>query len=356
MRKTLSTRRGECNGGGVFAPTRGGDVNPIRNSSYNQVMRRLLTFGTCVVCLLGGIGAAGRQQPIFRGEGDAVRVFATVTDGDGRLVTTLTQDDFEVRDEGTPQPITLFDNTPQRIRLIVMLDVSGSMAGNLPLLRAAAEQLFARLRPDDVARVGTFGHEIIISPSFTRDPTDLGTVLPRRIATNAPTPLWRALDEALGAFGDATDARSVILVLSDGKDSGPTRFGQHFFSPGEIIDRAQDDDVMVYGIGMRSRTARPRQPGLIGPGSLQAMLMADLPDPGLALVARDTGGGYTQIRFGQDLAAAFAQVADELHGQYLLGFAPPRRDGKAHDVSVRVGQRGLKVRARRSYVAPNAQP
>lgn len=319
-------------------------------------MRRLLTFGTCVVCLLGAIGAAGRQQPIFRGEGDAVRVFATVTDGDGRLVTTLTQDDFEVRDEGMPQPITLFDNTPQRIRLIVMLDVSGSMAGNLPLLRAAAEQLFARLRPDDVARVGTFGHEIIISPSFTRDPTDLGTVLPRRIATNAPTPLWRALDEALGAFGDATDARSVILVLSDGKDSGPTRFGQHFFSPGEIIDRAQDDDVMVYGIGMRSRTARPRQPGLIGPGSLQAMLMADLPDPGLALVARDTGGGYTQIRFGQDLAAAFAQVADELHGQYLLGFAPPRRDGKAHDVSVRVGQRGLKVRARRSYVAPNAQP
>ena len=332
-----------------------GNEYPVREKGV-VAMRRFLTSGIFVVCLLGVAGAAGRQQPVFRGAGDAVRVFATVTDRDGQLVTTLTRDDFEVRDEGKPQPITLFDNTPQRIRLIVMLDVSGSMEGNLPLLRAAAEQLFARLRPDDVARLGTFGHEVIISPSFTRDPTDLRAALPRMIATDAPTPLWRALDEALDAFGPTTDERAVILVLSDGKDSGPTRFGQHFFNQGEIIDRARDDDVMVYGIGMRSRSARPRQLGLIGPGSLQAMLMADLPDPGLALVAQETGGGYTEIRFGQDLAAAFAQVADELHGQYLLGFAPPERDGKVHDISVRVAQRGLKARARRSYVAPKARP
>jgi hypothetical protein len=82
------------------------------------------------------------------------------------------------------------------------------------------------------------------------------------------------------------------------------------------------------------------------------MMEADLPDPGLARVAEQTGGGYTEIRFGQDLGAAFASVADELHGQYLLGFAPPKRDGKAHDIDVRVAQRGLKPRARKSYVAP----
>ena len=103
-----------------------------------------------------GLGAAA-QEPIFRGSSEAVRVFATVTNRDGQLVPDLTRDSFEIRDEGKPQPITIFDNTPQRIRLVVMLDVSGSMEGNLPLLRAASEQLFKRLRPDDVARVGTFG-------------------------------------------------------------------------------------------------------------------------------------------------------------------------------------------------------
>jgi Ca-activated chloride channel family protein len=317
-------------------------------------MTRFLTYGTLAACVLGALGAAGRQQPVFRGTGDAVRVFVTVMDRDGRLVTTLIRDDFEVRDEGKPQPITLFDNSPQPIRLIVMLDVSGSMEGNLPLLRAAAEQLFVRLRPDDLARVGAFGHEIIISPSFTRDPDELRTALPDAIAADAPTPLWRAIDEAMEAFGDEGEERPVILVLSDGKDSGPIGFRQRYVSQAEIIDRARDDEVMVYAIGMRSRGPRPMQPG-IGPGALQAMLTADLPDPGLARVAQETGGGYTEIRFGQDLGAAFARVADELHSQYLIGFAPPRRDGKVHDVDVRVIPRGLTSRARKSYVAPKEQ-
>jgi VWFA-related protein len=109
-----------------------------------------------------------QEQPVFRGRSDVVRVFVTVTDRDGRLVTSLAQGDFEIRDEGKPQPISLFDSTPQPIRLIVMLDVSGSMEGNLQLLRAAAGELFTRLRPDDLVRVGAFGHEITIS-EFTRD-------------------------------------------------------------------------------------------------------------------------------------------------------------------------------------------
>jgi Ca-activated chloride channel homolog len=312
-------------------------------------MTRFLAFGTLAACLLGVLGVAA-QQPIFRGRGDAVRVFVTVTDRDGRLVTNLARDNFEIRDEGRPQPITVFDNSPQPIRLIVMLDVSGSMEGNLPLLRAASEQLVGRLRPDDLMRLGTFGHEVAISPRFTKDPRELLDGLPRTIAGDAPTPLWRAIDEAFDAFDEGTEERRVVLVLSDGKDSGPLGFRQRYVSQGEVIDRARDEDVMVYGIGMRSRP-RQRQVG-IGPGGLQAALLADLPDPGLALVAENTGGGYTEIRFGQDLAAAFAQVADELHSQYLISFAPPKRDGKAHDLEVRVNQRGLKPRARKNYVAP----
>ena len=313
-------------------------------------MTRFLRYGTLAIFLAGAVGVAG-QAPVFRGTGEAVHVFVTVTGRDGRLVTTLTQDKFEVRDEGKPQPITLFDNTPQPIRLIVMLDVSGSMEGNLALLRAAADQLFARLRPDDVVRVGTFGHKIAISPTFTRDPAELRKALPEAIDANAPTPLWRAVDEALTAFGDEGGARPVILVLSDGKDSGPIGFTQRYVSQVEVIDRAREDSIMIYAIGMRSRGTRQMSPG-VGPGALQAMLTADLPDSGLARVAQETGGGYTEIRPSEDLGVAFARVADELHSQYLVGFAPPKRDGKVHDIEVRITERGLTPRARKNYVAP----
>lgn len=292
------------------------------------------------------------QQPVFRGSGDAVRVFATVTDSDGRLVTSLQREDFEVRDEGRPQPLTLFDNSPQPIKLIVMLDVSGSMQGNLPLLRTATAALLPHLRPDDAVRLGTFGREVRIGPAFTRDPAELLAALPRAIEPDAPTPLWRALDEAMEAFGDRASAeeRRVVLVLSDGKDSGPTDFRRRYISQGDVIDRARDEDVMIYGVAMRSRGTRP--PGM-GAGGMAA-LVADLPDPGLARAAEESGGGFIEVRFGQDLGAAFAQVADELHAQYLLAFAPPRRDGKVHDVEVRMAKRGLKARSRKTYVAPRS--
>lgn len=311
-------------------------------------VRTLLILGACAAAV---IGLAAQEQPIFRGKSEAVRVFVTVTDRDGRLVTNLSKDDFEIRDEGKPQPITLFDNTPQPIRLIVMLDVSGSMQGNLPLLRDAAEELFTRLRRDDVVRVGSFGYDVVISSTFSNDPAALRRQLPDTISPDAPTPLWRAVDQAMEAFGkEPGDERRVILVLSDGKDSGPVGFRQPYVSQVEVIDRARREDVMIYAIGMRSR-GRPQQPGL-GIGGLQAALTADLPDPGLATVAEQTGGGYAEIKFGQDLGAAFARVADELHGQYLLGFAPPKRDGKVHSLDVRVSTKGLKPRGRKSYVAP----
>lgn len=311
---------------------------------------RFVAGGILIACVLATAPAAWQQQPSFRGGSDTVRVFVTVADRDGRLVTTLAQENFEVRDDGKPQPITLFDRSPQPIRLIVMLDVSGSMEGNLPLLRAACAQLFARLQTQDGVRVGAFGHDVTISPSFSRDPAELNAALPQAIAPDAPTPLWRALDDAIGAFGSADDRRKVVLVLSDGKDTGTFNLRQRPSSQGGVIDRAQREDVMIYAVGLRSRGARPA-PGA-GPGGLQAMLLADLPDAGLARVAEESGGGYTEIRGGQDLGAAFAAVADELHTQYLLGFAPPKRDGKAHDINVRVSQGGLKPRARKSYVAP----
>ncbi|PWT81790.1 MAG: hypothetical protein C5B57_09795 [Blastocatellia bacterium] len=287
-----------------------------------------------------------QQPPVFRAGTDTVRVFVTVTDKSERLLTDLARDDFQILDNGRPQPLTLFDSTPQPIRLVVMLDVSTSMMGNLPLLRTACVELFGHLRDDDLARVGTFGQEITIDPTFTRDPASLRSSLPTEISPNAPTPLWRAMNEAINTLAELEERR-VVLVLSDGKDSGPRKFGEKYITQLEVVERAQRDEVMLYGIGMRSR-----MPGFPGGGDIRTMLTADLPDPGLGTVALETGGGYVEIKAHDNLAAAFAHVADELHSQYLLGFTPPARDGKVHKIEVKIGRKDAKPRARKNYVAP----
>jgi VWFA-related protein len=313
-----------------------------------RILASVLTVASAAAVVAGpstSLRARQEQPSTFRAGSALVRAFVTVTDKTGKIATTLGKGDFELRDEGKPQEITLFDNSPRPIRLIVMLDVSGSMLGNLPLLQNGTTELVRQLRREDAMRVGTFGNEVTIGPAFTRDPKELLAALPSAIDRNAPTPLWRAVEKAIDAFGPSEgDARDVVLVLTDGKDSGFS-LKEKFVTAGDVIERARRQDVMIYAVGMRNRRASLS-------GGLSAALAADDPDPGLARVAAESGGGYTEVDYGYNVGAAFAQVAEELHSQYLLGFAPPKRDGKVHDIEIKVKQPDMKPRARKSYVAP----
>jgi Ca-activated chloride channel family protein len=309
-------------------------------------MKTMLSRLILIVAL--AVPAAAQQQPVFRSTSDVVPLFVTAQDKSGRLITKLTRDDFQVLDNGKPQPLTVFDNSPQPIRLIILIDVSGSMAQSLPLLGAACAEMVGQLAPGDLARIGYFGTEIAISPKFTRDARELAGWLPKTVERNQPTPLWAAVDKAILEFNAAgIDGRRVIMVLSDSKDSGPQKMGQPFLSPLEIIDRANREDVMVYGVGVRS--ALP-----MATGDLRGALASTLPDPSLGRVADDTGGGYFELMPRDNLQTTFGRVADELHQQYLLGFAPQVRDGKTHKLEVKVKQDGAKVRVRKSYKAPKA--
>ena len=141
----------------------------------------------------------------------------------------------------------------------------------------------------------------------------------------------------MGALQRDREGRRVVLVLSDGKDApGFRKFGEKFIGQLEIVDRAQREEVMIYGIGLRSRGARSMPMG----GDLRAMLVDDLPDPALGTTALETGGGYFEIRPRDDLGAAFARVVEELHSQYLMGFAPSARDGKRHRIEVKLPGQG----------------
>jgi len=141
-------------------------------------------------------------------------------------------------------------------------------------------------------------------------------------------------------------------VLSDSKDSAAGKFGTKYISQIEVTDHAQQEDAMVYGIGVYSSLRSAMQSGAGATGGLGGMMVSTMPDPGLGKVAEETGGGYLELRGNDDLAASFARVADELHRQYLIGFAPPARDGKVHKVEVRAQKKDVKVRVRKTYVAP----
>ncbi len=305
-------------------------------------------FASFATLLLSAAAVSVAQQPTFRSGARTVAVYATVAQKDGRLVTDLAREAFEIRDEGKPQPITVFSTDVQPVSVVMMLDHSGSMRGNVGLVEQAAEAFIKNLGPGDTARIGTFAERIVIQPeSFTSDQRTLIQILRSGQPVIGPTPLWNALDMAVEALR-GREGRKVVLVFSDGGDA-PMNLSLNNRSIMDVMRDAQRDDVMVYAIGLQTTVLMGPNPrgGMGSRGSMTSVR----PDPGLARIAEDTGGGYFELNRSENLAATFAAVADELHRQYALGFEPPRLDDKMHKLDVRVNRKGLNVRARKEYFA-----
>jgi VWFA-related protein len=306
-----------------------------------------------LVALCAASIRAHQQQPPFRSGAKTVAVYATVMDGDGRLVPDLVQEDFQIFDNGKPQPITVFANEIQPITVVVMLDRSGSMEGNFRFVAAAAEAFVRGLRPEDKARIGTFAATIEIHPEgFTGDREELIRILRSDLSGGGPTPLWNATDEAITSLAKQ-DGRRVVLVFTDGMDS-PMNFRLNNLTLMDVMLRAQREDVMVYAVGLESRTPMRTQQGPFGRrGGFGTMggMMLQRPDPGLPTIAAETGGGYFELRRSEDLAATFARVVEELHRQYAIGFEPAKLDDKTHKLEVKIRKPRMKVRARKNYIA-----
>jgi Ca-activated chloride channel homolog len=285
-----------------------------------------------LVLAAGAAAILSAQQPTFRSATEIVSLFVTVADAQGRLVPDLTKEDFEVLDNDKAQPIAYFENVTQPISVVVMLDTSGSMTGSIALLKQAAEQFLLRLLPADQGRVGAFNDKIqIMGKGFTRDRDQLISDV-RELDYGNGTKLWDAVLASLEEL-KGIEGRRVVLVFTDGDD---TQSRAHL---GTTIDRARADDVMVYAIGLESNYFDGQR------------MVRSQPDSGLRKIADETGGGYFELKKTADLAPTFTRVAQELHAQYVMGFAPTQLDGKIHKLAVRVTKPGMTARARRSYLA-----
>jgi Ca-activated chloride channel homolog len=303
-------------------------VPSIAGRSGHRTVLHAVAF---VAIFSGIVSVFAQQQPTFRSGTQVVSLFATVLDGQKRLVPNLIQDDFEILDNDKLQPIVFFDNDVQPITVVVMLDTSGSMTGSISLLKSAAEQFLLRLLPKDKGRVGAFNDKIQFSARFTGNRDELVSEL-KDLDYGNGTRLWDAVAASLDEL-QGIEGRRVILIFTDGDDT------QSKARLGTVIERARADEVMVYSIGLESNYFN---------GQRQ---VKSKPDGGLKKISDETGGGYFELEKTADLAPTFTRVAQELHSQYVLGFAPTLLDNKVHKLTVRMKQPGMTARARRSYLA-----
>jgi Ca-activated chloride channel family protein len=262
------------------------------------------------------------QEPMFRARVDGVRIDALVT-SDGKPVTLLTADDFELRDNGVLQQVTVTPRSDSPVSVILALDASSSIKGpRLETLRAAARTLLQALGAKDQAALVTFNESVTERVALTADVNRIVDTL----QTFDPDGDTALIDATLASIliGEIDASRSLVVVLSDGVDTAS------YTSPRAIVDAARAANVVMYAIW----SGREQRPSF------------------LADATEIAGGRLIDVSRSGDLAGAFLEIFREFRQRYLLTYTPTGVAGEGwHRVDLRVKRRNAEVQSRRGYFA-----
>ena len=293
-----------------------------------------------VLWQVGGAGAGiappAHQAPlIIRAGIDLVQFDVVVTDRRGAIIGGLTADDFEVVENGKRQTVSVFagdgEERSSDLHVGILLDLSGSMAGQLPLLRDATIEVLNRL-PEaiDYAMVEV-GNAARLS-RFARGEFDALVERVRRLKRNesASTALWDGVKSYLVEAADRP-GRRVLVAFTDGSDTASTATFE------QVLRAIRGSGVTVFFVdfsGVKSAT--------------QALRLRRI---------SDETGGLTMFPYGREqIDEVHRRIVSEVRSRYSLGYisTDPARDGRWRKVKIRLVRpehKGLDIRAREGYYA-----
>jgi len=260
-------------------------------------------------------------------------VTATVRDTDGRLVTGLPREEFEIYEDGDRQSISQFTNERVPVGLGLLLDISDSMFGRRIVdARGAVERfLLELLQPADAFFVMAFNHEPRMLTQWTNDPSTVRSAL-AGIKPWGGTAIYDAIIRAEPMLDMRTRERAALVVVSDGADTASDA------SLRDVRSALLRTDAFIYAVAIDSSERRPINTG-VNPEALRE-------------ITNQSGGTTEVVHDSGDLDGATSRIAEELNNQYVLGYSPPHGlDGRYHSIRVRMVNSTYRVRARNGYVA-----
>jgi VWFA-related protein len=317
--------------------------------------------------------------------GDVIRVNTTlvtlpvsVTDRDGKYIPNLRKENFRLWEDGVEQDVAFFASVDKPFSLVLMLDTSGSTRFRLEEIQDAAITFVNQLRPDDRVMVVSFDDDVNVLTEFTNDRYRLRDAI-RRTNTGNGTKLYDAVDFVMNQRLNNVAGRKAIVLFTDGVDTTSRQA-----SYASNVRDAEELDALIYPVqydtymdqagGGSSWPGSGRWPnsnadilgqilgGVFGKGGGRGSGSGggvgnskreyDLANRYLRELADRTGARGYQADSTQNLASAFANIAEELRRQYSLGYYPKTaaQAGQRRQIKVRVNQPNLAVRTRDSYV------
>jgi VWFA-related protein len=315
------------------------------------------------------------------GEGDVVRIDTnlvtvpvSVLDRDGRYISDIRREQFNVFENGAEQKIAYFEATEKPFTVALLLDTSGSTFFHLWEIKEAAINFAKQLRPQDRVLIVTFDRLVMLLTEATNDLNVVTEVVQRNAITGFSTRLYDAIDLVIKARLNKIAGRKAIVLFTDGVDTASYQATYQSslreveeldaliypiqYDTTDFVDAQTRTNTTIETTTIRSKNFPTRSssrvtygnPTASGPGT--SIGDYKLADQYLHQLATKTGGRLYEANDRTQLSAAFSKIAAELSHQYSLGYYPQitPQSGERREIRVRVDQPNVAVRARDGYV------
>ena len=271
-------------------------------------MKKAMRFSLPALLLSAVIASPGNtkvQDDSIKLRADLVLIEAQVIrKKTGSAVQGLSKGDFVLYEDNVEQYITHFSQDKLPLSMVILLDVTGSIAPMIEGLRSAAAQSLARLKPVDQVALMAFGGSTRVAQDLTTDKQ----LVARTLEETDGTGIERGTIINLGVLDAASylqthsnpQSRRVILAITDDVST------QKSPSPGEgsTLRKLHDSGSVVCGLvffnplkqSLRSFT----------PGSIKTY-------------AIETGGTVINVD-KKSLPKKLDELVERLRSSYSLGF------------------------------------
>jgi Ca-activated chloride channel homolog len=308
-------------------------------------MRSWVRVGLAVLFLASAQVWLTARQPIYRATTELVNLNVTVVDAKAQPVPGLTEEQFEVFEDGVRQQLQFFAPGQMPLDVAIVLDTSSSMTGVLPMVQSAALRLAQALRPQDRAAIMSISGGLRVLQPLTSDANATAAAI-RSTRAAGRTPLYSSLYTVLREFERERreyqePRRQAVVVLSDGQDTSAG------FAFEDLLDVVRRHNVPIYTIAPRpSATVKAQR-------ELNFGETTHVEDFELRRLAMETGARAFFPVALQELNGVYDTIANELAHQYSLGYQPARpvAAGEFRRIALRVVAPGVTWRTRAGYIA-----
>lgn len=321
--------------------------------SPGKILGRQRTSRVIFLCvlLLASSNVFGQAAETIRVDSDLVDLQVSVLSHASQNPPTLRQSDFAILEDGVPQEIAFFESSDTPFDLVLLLDLSGSIADKLKLVRRSAKRFVEAARPFDRIAILTFTDRLDVVSQLSSNRDELKDAIDHIERPAGGTNFWDALDYVLRVVTrtGAAARRSAIVVMTDGVDNAlPDVFGEGSKTTfDELLVSVKRSSTIVFPIYLDTEgeeTRRHRNPA--SAFALARNQLAQLADASGTIVYR-----AGKIK---DLEGVYERVIRDLGTVYSIGYRPrsSSRDGKWHEVKVQlVNHPELGTRTKNGYYA-----